>query len=371
MYYTTLISFFHYVYFMNFFNFNIFKIILLFYIIFHFILYFNFVESYKFHNGNHHYLNVRNNCFNFNTFLKPIHTRKNRFNCPNTCYNNSKLYNSNSQNENIFKNEDENLVEKIDLKGKKLTIVCNWKCYLNTKLSNEMINLYGNLRFPENIEVITSPSSIHLASMVSQYNKFGSKCKPCSQNVSHHSNSFGPYTGEITAGMLKDLGVNWTIIGHRECEIPSKSSDENNEAINRKVINAFNSGLNVILCIGEPKGFNSDLSSYLSKQLEVKNKDVNLSGEQRLVVAYEPYYSIGTDKPAEPELVNKVIEDLKKSLGKMIKDVKFIYGGSVNEENAHLYIKRRNIDGIMVGRVAHSEKIVELMKKFEKLTSMV
>lgn len=99
-------------------------------------------------------------------------------------------------------------------------------------------------------------------------------------------------------------------------------------------------------------------------------KDVNLTGEQRLVVAYEPYYSIGTDKPADPELVNKVIEDLKKSLGDKVKGVKFIYGGSVNEENAHRYIKKRNIDGIMVGRVAHNEKFVEIIENFVKLTTL-
>ncbi|EAN32029.2 Triosephosphate isomerase family protein [Theileria parva strain Muguga] len=353
---------------MNLVHFNLFKIIFLFYIIFNFLFCFNTVESYKFHHANHHYLN--NNCLNFNTLLKVSDTRKNPFNYRDTFSNDFNLYNINSENENILNKQDQNPVQRTDLKGKKLTIVCNWKCYLNTKLSNEMINLYGSLKFPENIEVITSPSSIHLASMVSQYKGFGSRCKPCSQNVSHYSKSFGPYTGEITAGMLKDLGVNWTIVGHSECETPGNHSDKNNEAINRKVVNALNSGLNVILCIGEPKGFNSDLSSYLSKQLEEFLKDVNLTGEQRLVVAYEPYYSIGTDKPADPELVNKVIEDLKKSLGDKVKGVKFIYGGSVNEENAHRYIKKRNIDGIMVGRVAHNEKFVEIIENFVKLTTL-
>ncbi|UKJ89870.2 histone H4 [Theileria orientalis] len=270
--------------------------------------------------------------------------------------------------------------DSLELRGKHLIIVCNWKCYLNNELSNKFIRLYGKLRFPRNIEIITCPSSIHLNSMVSQYRELNSSCVPCSQNVSDRSKSFGPYTGEITAGMLKDLGVNWTIVGHRESEISENTTIKNTKIVNKKVINAFNAGLNVILCIGlsfnvphihtgEPENFDSNIPKHLSQELKECLKGVNLNGEQRLVVAYEPQCSVGTEKPADPELVSKVIEGLRQSMGERGRMIKFIYGGSIDGKNAVSYLKRKGIDGIMVGRAAQEESFMKMLENITKMSN--
>ncbi|AFZ81516.1 hypothetical protein BEWA_009290 [Theileria equi strain WA] len=222
--------------------------------------------------------------------------------------------------------------------------------------------------------MITSPAYIHLKSMISKYEEHGSKCIPCSQDVSACSTKFGPFTGEVTAGMLKDFGVDWAIIGHSERrEFSDASIVETREVINKKVKNALKAGLNVILCVGkfwpkkktragEPKAHIDIRSSeYVIAQLESLLDGVDLS-QKRLIVAYEPSYSVGTGEPVDPKKVNDIIAEIRKWLDTRAVLLKFIYGGSVDENNAPLYVKQDNIDGVMVSRIAHSEKFGKLLE---------
>nr|PVC54110.1 histone H4 [Theileria orientalis] len=303
-----------------------------------------------------------------NYFVRNFKSLKNFFSNRNSHDSNYNLYNSIANNGTLQTSTELKYEDSHELRGKHLIIVCNWKCYLNNELANKFIRLYGKLKFPRNIEIITCPASIHLNSMVAHYREINSSCVPCSQNVSDRSKSFGPYTGEITAGMLKDLGVNWTIVGHRESEISENTTSKNTKIVNKKVINAFNAGLNVILCIGEPENFNSNIPKHLSQELQECLNGLDLNGGQRLVVAYEPQCSVGTEKPADPEIVSKVIEELRASMGERGRMIKFIYGGSIDGKNAVSYLKRKGIDGIMVGRAAQEKSFMNLLENIIKMS---
>ncbi|CDR96750.1 new-TRIOSEPHOSPHATE ISOMERASE, putative [Babesia bigemina] len=196
--------------------------------------------------------------------------------------------------------------------------------------------------------------------MVAEYKSAGSSCVVCSQDVSAASSAAGPFTGEVTAGLLKDMDIEWTIIGHSERRGGGPLGiDERRELINRKLKAALAAGLKVIVCIGESGGRDTN---YVIQQLEASHKAVTLNNSQdictgitdsddRLVIAYEPGGCVGTDRPAAPEEVNETITSIKSMAKCNVTRSRFIYGGSVDRSNASLYTRQPNVDGIMVGRL--------------------
>lgn len=227
-------------------------------------------------------------------------------------------------------------------------VVCNWKCYTSSKDARHHIDRFARLKLPSNVKVITAPSRVFLGDMVNTYKELQSDCIPCSQDVSAASPSFGPFTGEVTAGMLKDIGVNWTIIGHserRECGIAGIA--ETRQLVNRKLRSSLDKGLNAIVCVGETRGGNM---AEVVQQLQDTFEGIEDVSE-RVLIAYEPSKSVGTDKPVLPEEANAVIQYIKDHTGGRFDGYRFLYGGSVSHSGASSYVKQPNIAGIMVGRI--------------------
>ena len=156
--------------------------------------------------------------------------------------------------------------------------------------------------------------------------------------------------------MLRDVGAKYVIIGHSE----NRYLGETNKLINLKIKSALKSGLKVIFCIGETlkekrkKNTKQVLSNQIKKGLSrIKNKN-------RIIVAYEPVWSIGTGLiPTSKELF-ETINFIKRK----IKNYKVLYGGSVNPKNIVLLKSINNIDGFLVGGASQdSKKFIDIIKK--------
>ncbi|GIX61573.1 triosephosphate isomerase [Babesia caballi] len=237
-------------------------------------------------------------------------------------------------------------------------VVCNWKCYPSTSAAREQIKRFAKMQVPRNVEVLTAPCSVFLREMVAEYDASGSMCVVCSQDVSSAQSAFGPFTGDVTAGLLKDLGVGWTILGHSERRDGGPLGiDESRQLINRKLTAALEQGLKVILCVGESGDRDP---AYVTRQLEDICTDV-ANADEKLVVAYEPNSSVGTDRPVAAEEVNQTITDIKSNARCNLRNVRFIYGGSVDGSNAAQYTTQPNIDGIIVGRLWQKPDFEELL----------
>ena len=169
------------------------------------------------------------------------------------------------------------------------------------------------------------------------------------QNISF--NSDGAYTGEVSASMLKDLNVEYVIIGHSERR---EYHAETNEIIRKKFNSAVSNNLKPILCVGESldQRQKEETFNHLESQIvSVINKEV-LSNHP-FIIAYEPIWAIGTGETATPEIANEVHMFIQETLDKIdsiqSKKIAIIYGGSVNSNNAYDLFKMSHINGALIG----------------------
>lgn len=183
----------------------------------------------------------------------------------------------------------------------------------------------------------------------------------------------GPFTGEVSAAMLKGLGVKYVIVGHSERRRWLKETDE---IINKKVKAALKTGLKVILCVGEPlavrrKGLTA-AKRFVADQL--KEDLVGLHSKfyilnSRLIVAYEPIWAIGTGRADKPRDTAEMVQFIKQFLHSTfyILNSKVLYGGSVNSQNAEKFLQLKEIDGALVGgaslKAEEFNKIIRTVNK--------
>ena len=163
----------------------------------------------------------------------------------------------------------------------------------------------------------------------------------------------GAFTGEISAEMLLDLGCKYVIIGHSERR---QFFGETDETVNKKVRQALNKGLLPIVCVGEllKEREAGRANEVIDRQVTGALKDVNAAEMQKIVIAYEPVWAIGTGKTATPEQANEIHSFIRKKLeityGRVIADsLRIQYGGSVTPENVSTLMAMPDIDGALVG----------------------
>jgi triosephosphate isomerase len=163
----------------------------------------------------------------------------------------------------------------------------------------------------------------------------------------------GPYTGEISAAMLKEIGCSYVIIGHSERRT---LFHEGNREINRKLKACLDLGLIPILCIGETLVQRNSGKTFdtLREQLTYGLQGIAGSSVRALVIAYEPVWAIGTGISAESSQVEEVHVFIRDTVSNFADEesadaVRIIYGGSVNPANAHQLLSCPNVDGALVG----------------------
>ena len=167
----------------------------------------------------------------------------------------------------------------------------------------------------------------------------GSSIAVFAQNVHWHES--GAFTGEVAAGMVRELGVTGTIVGHSERRQHFGDTDE---TVSLRAATALDGGLEVIACVGESadereKGWTEDV---LRGQVNAIGDAVGAA--ERLTIAYEPVWAIGTGRTATPEIAGEAHAFIRSLL-----DVPILYGGSVKPENAAELLAQRGIDGALVG----------------------
>ena len=168
------------------------------------------------------------------------------------------------------------------------------------------------------------------------------------QNVCYAEN--GAFTGEVAAHMLKDKGINFSLIGHSERRTLFM---EDNEVINKKLIRLLKNGITPVFCIGETsvQYEQKQTKRVLSKQL--KEGLANVDEINKVVVAYEPVWAIGTGKSASPKDIKESIMHIKQTLRKIYPNAKklppVLYGGSVKPSNAAEIFAIDCVDGALVG----------------------
>lgn len=157
----------------------------------------------------------------------------------------------------------------------------------------------------------------------------------------------GAFTGEVSPKFLKELGVDWVIIGHSERRAIFKESDE---WIRKKLNTALHFGLKVVICIGETEQEREEgrEKEVVKRQLRGATQDLEFDTSM-IVVAYEPVWAIGTGKTAEPSDAEEMHGIIRESLGKKGEEIRIIYGGSVKVHNAEDLLKQKNIDGALIG----------------------
>ncbi len=185
----------------------------------------------------------------------------------------------------------------------------------------------------DGVDVVVCPPFVSLAVAVQLL--AGTEIAVAAQNV--HWEPEGAYTGEISAGMLRELGVYGAIVGHSERR---QLFGETDESVAWRAKAALDAGLFVIACVGETEAERESGSTedVLRRQLSVLEADDNL------VVAYEPVWAIGTGKTATPELAQQAHAFVKSLL-----DVPVLYGGSVKPDNAAELLSQPDVDGALVG----------------------
>ena len=179
----------------------------------------------------------------------------------------------------------------------------------------------------------------------------GSNIKIGAENV--HFAPKGAYTGEISAEMLKECGVDYVIIGHSERR---QYFGETDETVNLRTKAALNAGLTVILCLGEVKEerLNGITNEIVSMQTKLALNGVTEEQLKNVIIAYEPVWAIGTGLTATPDQADEtcgVIRDAIKELygREAAKEIIIQYGGSMNAMNAAELLAKKNVDGGLIG----------------------
>ena len=171
-----------------------------------------------------------------------------------------------------------------------------------------------------------------------------------------HWEEKGAYTGEISTGMLLDAGAKYVIIGHSERR---QYFGETDETVNKRTRAVIAAGLTAIVCVGETleEREAGKLNEVIERQMNVGLKDVSAADCDKLVIAYEPVWAIGTGKTATPDQAQEVHALIREILAKLVgaetaETVRIQYGGSMKPSNAAELLAKKDIDGGLIGGAA-------------------
>lgn len=214
------------------------------------------------------------------------------------------------------------------------------------------------------VDVLLAPSFVTLESL---RKNLKDEIKVAGQNVSQFDE--GAYTGEVSTSMLKDIGVEDVIIGHSERREKFLESDE---IINAKVKKALEDDLSVILCLGESIEVKEEGREVDFVREELLNSLDGVKNIEKVTIAYEPIWAIGTGKTCSSEDAEKMCREIRNIIdekyGEVSQKIRILYGGSVKPSNAGEILSKENIDGVLVGGASlKASDFIEIIKAGESL----
>lgn len=251
---------------------------------------------------------------------------------------------------------------------RKKIIAGNWKMNCNHNeaglLTTEINSMIKDEIINSNAEVVLAPPFVHLG-YVAQLCKDNKLIKIAAQNCSYQSS--GAYTGEVSAGMIESVGVEYVIIGHSERR---SYFNETNEMLLQKTKLALENKLDVIFCIGERKEERENNSHFdvVKMQLTTGLFPLSENDFQKIIIAYEPVWAIGTGLTASPvqaQEMHAYIRELirEKYNSAIAQNTSILYGGSCNESNAAELFALPDVDGGLIGGASlKSRSFVNIIK---------
>jgi glyceraldehyde 3-phosphate dehydrogenase len=243
--------------------------------------------------------------------------------------------------------------------ARKFFVGGNWKCNGSVSQSEELVSMLNQFTLSANTEVVICPSQVHLQSVQSSIR---GDISVGAQDCWTAGN--GAFTGETSADMLTDMGVKWAIIGHSE----RRGKGEADAEVAAKAKYALDKGLSVIVCCGEPlenrkAGTTNDC---VFPQIKAYADAFDKADWERVVVAYEPIWAIGTGLTATPEEAQDTHADIRQFLGTVAgadvaENTRILYGGSANAKTAPGLAAKEDIDGFLVGGAALKPEFVDII----------
>ena len=211
-----------------------------------------------------------------------------------------------------------------------MLIAGNWKMYKGPAAARDFVSSFAP---PAGVDVVVCPPFLSLPAAVE------SGLAVFAQNV--HWEPEGAYTGEVSPAMLLELGVQGALVGHSERR---QLFGENDETVARRARTAVGAGLRVIACVGETLEQRESGDTELVLKIQVEALAFAVGEDERLAIAYEPVWAIGTGRTATPEQAAEAHAFVKSLI-----DVPVLYGGSVKPENAEELLAQPDVDGALVG----------------------
>ena len=212
-----------------------------------------------------------------------------------------------------------------------------------------ILDLKEKIKGINSVDVAVAPPFVYLHKAV--YTAKGSFIKVGAQNC--YSETSGAFTGEVAPEMLKDVGCDFVILGHSERR---HIFGETDEMINKKVKKVLDADLEVILCVGEllEEREANQTESVVETQLAGGLKDISAEDMDKITIAYEPVWAIGTGKTATPDQAQDVHRFIREWFvsnysGTVAQNMRIQYGGSVKPDNAKDLLSQPDIDGALVG----------------------
>jgi len=240
---------------------------------------------------------------------------------------------------------------------RKKIVAGNWKMHKNAEQTEDLLNeLIAQIPTESEAQIIVAPTFVNLSSAVDHL-EF-TPINVAAQNM--HQAESGAYTGEISADMLKSIGVNTVILGHSERRAIFHETDA---IIASKVDTALTHDMTVIFCFGEELKDRQSKNHFniVENQLRDGLFHIEAKDWEKIVLAYEPVWAIGTGETASPEQAQEMHEFIRETVRKafgsdIAEDVSILYGGSVKPDNAKEIFSKPDVDGGLIGGAALNAK---------------
>ncbi len=239
-------------------------------------------------------------------------------------------------------------------------IAGNWKMNKTPAETVALLQELKKIQPKTNVEVVVCPMTVSLFAAAAQLK--GTDIKLGAQNV--HFEDKGAFTGEANCASLKELGVEYVILGHSERR---QYFGETDETVNKKTLKALEKGLKPIVCVGESleQKQTGITNEVVCMQTKAALKGVSSAQITDVVIAYEPVWAIGTGMTATAEDANRTIAAIRGAIrevfGYVAENVRILYGGSMNDKNAGELMSQPEIDGGLIGGASL------VAEKFEKV----